>query len=122
MLQSCTFVKGIECQPLNERDAINQYIVALRSKLYRLGLLTSDYGSDVGFAHAYDSVRYAFARITTFEVALLLTRYPRDSYKHVQLPIIQQLFVRMNTQLSADFTEYLIQQCKQSIIIFCVCL
>ena len=109
MLQSCTFIKGIERQLLNERDAINQYIVALRSKLYRLGLLTSDYGSDVGFAHAYDSVRYAFARITTLEVVLLLTIYLRDSSKHIQLLIIQQIFIRMNTKLSADFTEYLIQ-------------
>ena len=89
MLQSGTFIESIEWQLFNEGDTVNQYIVALRSKLYSLGLLTSDYRSDVRLADAYYSVRDTLARVTALEVVLLLTIYPCDSLKHIQLLVIQ---------------------------------
>ena len=53
-------------------------------------------------------------RVTTFEVVTLLTIYPCNGLKDVQLLLIQQSFIRMDAHLSADFSEHLAQQCKQS--------
>ena len=66
------------------------------------------------FVETYDAVRYALARVATLEVILLLTIYPCDDPKHIQLLVAQQSLATMDTHLSADFTEHLAQQCKQS--------
>ena len=114
MLQPCTFIESIKWQFLNKWYSVNYYVVTLCSKLYSLALLASDYRSDVRFADAYNSIRDALARVTTIKVILLLSIYPRDNFKHVQMLVVQQFFIGMDTHLPADLTEYLLQQRKQS--------
>lgn len=85
MRQPDPLVESIERQLLDERYAVNQDVVALRTELYTLHLLASHDRPHICLADARYSVLDTLAWVVIFEVVLLLAVHPRDDF-NVTLP------------------------------------
>ena len=66
------------------------------------------------FAEDYNTIRDTPAWVPTLEVVLMLSILPGDDLMHIQLLIIQQLFINVDANISTWHAENIQQQYKQA--------
>ena len=77
MHKTSTLIECVERKFLDERQAINVYVLTLGSKQNILYLLTKDDRTYVRLVDAYNTIKNAHLGITTLVMLMLLTVYLR---------------------------------------------